>query len=414
MKKVNKFYTIKEIVASESGELPTEIELMKVGTYQNHDLGPFEVTTADLDHFVESYERGIRAKGEYREDNSLPINCRHDKEGEAAGWIKGLAHKGDGVLRATVEWTTLGVDKLKNKLYKYISPEWWFVYPDPETGEEYRNVIVGAGLTNIPYFKKLKPLVASEVTVYTEGDTMKLDEIVAKEVTELTAEEKAFVKENKSLLVGDQVEKFKEITADEPPAGEGEGEGDGKPVDPPADPPAPVDPPTPPAPAPAGEGEGAEGDKKVEITASELNSLKEKAEKFEAAEKELVKRKLTDEVKLMCASETNAGTLLPKHVDQVVELLTAMEGETATKFRAFLKALPEIKAKGGEAGSGEGSGGNTASEKIEALVKEFQASEDGKGKTYRQSLNAVLDKNPELKQQYINEHPTAHVAVAKK
>lgn len=49
-------------------------------------------------------------------------------------------------------------------------------------------------------------------------DELKLEEVVAKEVANLTDAEKTFLKEKESYLTDEQKEKFKEVLVEETPA----------------------------------------------------------------------------------------------------------------------------------------------------------------------------------------------------
>jgi hypothetical protein len=124
------------------------------------------------------------------------------------------------------EWTPAAVEAIKGGEWKYISPEFnprdW-PWEDPE--EEYHfvnNVLTGAALTNIPLFKKLKPITASRIKPekairasaagdgdkHNKGEPMDLKEIRAKQVVDLTEEEKTFLSENKADLTAEELKTF--------------------------------------------------------------------------------------------------------------------------------------------------------------------------------------------------------------
>src|SRR5690606_19362004 len=46
--------------------------------------------------------------------------------------------------------------------FGYVSPEWYETWKEPTTGTVYQDVAIGAALTNRPFFKTLRPLIASE------------------------------------------------------------------------------------------------------------------------------------------------------------------------------------------------------------------------------------------------------------
>ena len=53
-----------------------------------------------------------------------------------------------------------GEKLLKEGSFKYLSPEIYEVYDDPETHDIRKHVLAGAALTNKPYFKELEPVYA--------------------------------------------------------------------------------------------------------------------------------------------------------------------------------------------------------------------------------------------------------------
>ena len=89
---------------------------------------------------------------------------------KAAGWIKRIrveAVNGTAALMGDVEWTPAAVQAIKDGEWRYLSPEFnprGYPWEDPE--QEFTfvdNVLTGAALTNIPLFKKLKPITASRI-----------------------------------------------------------------------------------------------------------------------------------------------------------------------------------------------------------------------------------------------------------
>jgi len=142
------------IELQEEGAVPDTIQLLRVGSWEHPQYGTIEVSGRDLELFVESFENGARKL-------DLAIDQEHQPEKGAAGWINDLYKDGDGLF-AEVEWTSLGKELLKDKRYKYISPELKFDYEDDETGENFQNVLFGAALTNRPFIKEMAPVAMSE------------------------------------------------------------------------------------------------------------------------------------------------------------------------------------------------------------------------------------------------------------
>lgn len=219
--------TLRAITADSKGELPSSIELLQVGIWRTPYHGDFMITPDDLQEYVDNFEAGI---GLVAAGIGAPIDFSHDSHKEAAGWIKKIYVKGD-TLVGDVEWSTAGKEALLGGLFKCFSPEF---YPngrggwcDPEDYDTFiTNVLVGGGLTNIPLFKDLTPVMASASSndnnevkedknvIYIKASSEKeaimptLEEVRAKEVSVLTEEEKTFLAEHKAELTADEQAKF--------------------------------------------------------------------------------------------------------------------------------------------------------------------------------------------------------------
>lgn len=193
--------------ASAFAEAPEDIHVVPVGKWDHPFYGEFEITTEDIQEFVKNFKDGVR--------KDLPITAGHDNgmsggELPAIGWFKELYDRGVKGLYAFVEWTEEGKKLVREGAFKYFSPELYTDYEDPETREKYRNVLVGGALTNKPYFKELEPVAAfSEPTIINQFNLndstfMDINTILAKKADELSAEEKAFLKEHKDDLNDEQ------------------------------------------------------------------------------------------------------------------------------------------------------------------------------------------------------------------
>ncbi|KKL11661.1 hypothetical protein LCGC14_2543560, partial [marine sediment metagenome] len=102
-------------------------------------------------------------------------------------------------------------------------------YEDPETHEKYKDVLAGGALTNRPYFKQLKAVVASKLT-FKQGDMdLKLEDILEKEATDLEDNEVEFLKEHKDELSDEQKETYKDVLEEGAGGGAGDPGGGGDP-----------------------------------------------------------------------------------------------------------------------------------------------------------------------------------------
>lgn len=149
------FFSVNIIdLAEESAGIST-VEVLREGIIRDRGL---KITKKMLNDFVDNFKDNVYG-------TELQVNLGHQREGEAAGWIKDLylATK-DGVasLQAKVEWTSLGLEKLRNKLYKFVSAEFSERFPHHMTGKTMENVFSGLALTNTPALKGQSPISLSE------------------------------------------------------------------------------------------------------------------------------------------------------------------------------------------------------------------------------------------------------------
>ena len=122
---------------------PERIQLLPPGTFSGRDgRGPYR---------VDDPEAVITATREYFGNADIPLDYNHQTEfvsqngkpAPAAGWIKGLESRPDGIW-ARVEWTEPGARAVAAKEFRYVSPV-FFHKPDGRV-----LVIRSAALTNLP------------------------------------------------------------------------------------------------------------------------------------------------------------------------------------------------------------------------------------------------------------------------
>jgi phage I-like protein len=130
--------------------LPEWIRVLPLGTVELSDhREPFLVDEASLKSMAADFRsRGVDLVVDY-EHQSL-----QGERAPAAGWIKALEARGDG-LWARVDWTQQARDYLEKKEYRYFSP---VLRLDPESRKPV--ALMHVGLTNVPAIKHLPPLVA--------------------------------------------------------------------------------------------------------------------------------------------------------------------------------------------------------------------------------------------------------------
>lgn len=393
---------------NEGEDMPKEIQVLPVGKWNHPSYGPIIITKEDIKIFKENFDKGIR--------RDIPITEGHESfdEKPAVGWFVELIDKEDDGLFATVEWTEKGKTLLSDKAYKYFSPEFYSEYEDPETREIHENVLVGGALTNKPYFKELEAVVLSEKVINNKLNfsDMTIEEILAKKVEELSAEEKTFLNENVEKLTDEQKETFKTVIEEEKKEKETEEEKTAreekeKTEKEAADKEA--------AEKEAAEKEAAEKETQEKVDASEFKMnekgevvmtaeqakmLSEKANKgFEASEKleKAEVRSMSD--KIVLSEQNSKGKVLPKDGEKVFNFMFGLDEAQRKTFAEIIENIPAgqlLKEKG----DGTGTEG-TAFAEIESKIKKLM-SED-KAIKYSDALNTVCQENKELAERYNKE-----------
>jgi hypothetical protein len=131
---------------------------MRVGEYQHPLHGRISFTPDRLKRFADSVKNKTRGI-------ALDIDYDHKtdptKGNEAAGWVEDAKVEGDA-LHLLVDWTKSAVDKIKEKAYRYFSPEFQDEWQDA-SGTTHKDVLFGGGITNRPFLKDLLPVNLSEL-----------------------------------------------------------------------------------------------------------------------------------------------------------------------------------------------------------------------------------------------------------
>ena len=165
-------------------ENPTcEIQLFKIGEWKGHPTGGFKITEEIIEKMVENYEAGKRdVVVDYQH---LSLDGGAD-DAKAAGWTKKLINKGKDGLWAVVEWTKKAAEMIKEKEYRYISPEFHLNYPDKETKKKQGATLLAIALTNRPFLEGMAPVALSERALAEIENSASLDEILGDINTWLT------------------------------------------------------------------------------------------------------------------------------------------------------------------------------------------------------------------------------------
>lgn len=365
----------------------SEIEILKTGEWDHPAYGKMVITSEMLDQFIKHFQEEIR-KG-------ICITEGHpvgDEELPAVGWFKELKKEGEDSLKAVVEWTSRGLSLLADKAYKFFSPEFYFTFEDPETRKVLHNVLTGGALTNKPYFKSLEAVVLSEnILISKKNNSMKLQEILAKEAADVTAEEKQFMesmikdldaetikkyslaekkeeedpeeKEMCNKMSDSEKEDFKKMTpeekkkfiadkkaAEKKKASEDAAKAEEEKIA-----------------AEKAANEAAEEEKKkmseaqlgekLTLAEKELIQAKEEIKKFEMKERSMIIDGSIE--KVVCSESNKKGSFLPKSKDAIKEFAETLSTDQCKKFFEILGEAKKAQVFG-ELGSGEDGLGDIA------------------------------------------------------
>lgn len=148
-------------VLLEEGQTCSDVEVLREGVIQDRQ---WKITKSMLKQYVENYKADVYG-------TEVQVNLEHNRGSEAAGWVKDIFVRGKSLV-ATVDWTELGAEKIKKKLFKFVSAELAMEYPHHETGELTQNVFIGLALTNTPALKGQVALQLSEIQEFNQNCDM--------------------------------------------------------------------------------------------------------------------------------------------------------------------------------------------------------------------------------------------------
>jgi len=151
-----KMYAPEFLIKLSEGDLK-EVKIFYPGKFNHVLYGKFDVTEKHLQHAVDNFNKGIAARKAEDGSFELPCNYNHPRQdgpevNKASGWIKRLYLKGKELF-ASIEWTQTALEYIKNKEYRYISPEFNDNWPD-EKGNKHGFTVSGLALTNYPFLKE--------------------------------------------------------------------------------------------------------------------------------------------------------------------------------------------------------------------------------------------------------------------
>lgn len=162
----------------EFGE-PVWLEALPARVYHTPQYGEVPVPVEKLDRMVANFKNNVRGQ-------DIAVNYDHGndraKGNKAAGWFRDFAVKPSSSdpnqmsLYAAVEFTDEAQNEIKSGAWKYFSMEWDDDWMD-NAGQSYKDVVVGAGITNRPIAKHMQALPVN----FSETQWQELDDDTKKE-----------------------------------------------------------------------------------------------------------------------------------------------------------------------------------------------------------------------------------------
>jgi phage I-like protein len=150
----------------DDAEAGSWIQAMPLGTYQHPVHGTIDITPERVAQFAANVNSQARG-------TELDIDYDHKAQRQdAAGWVKQADARPDG-LYLFVQWTNEAISKIKEKAYRYFSPEFVDEWVHPKSGQKFKDVLFGGALTNRPFLKDIAPVNMSEVIAGAEAPKQK-------------------------------------------------------------------------------------------------------------------------------------------------------------------------------------------------------------------------------------------------
>lgn len=336
------------------------IMAMPLGKYKHPDYGMIDITPERVSRFADNVNKNARGI-------ALDIDYDHKEySGEAAGWVKQAEAKPDG-LWLLVDWTQKAYEAIKSKAYRYFSPEFDDAWSDPRTGEKFKDVLFGGGITNRPFLKGIQPLNLSEFYTDRKVALKENGSMDPEQIKELAAK----------LNLGDNVTPEMLFGALMMKLGGGEDK-----VDPPADPTkSDPDPAAEPDPAKKNEENGAPVTQQFSEEIKNSPLVKKLTEALETQSKKFAEMELATNIKKLNEAAEKGGHVLAQPIEAgITKLLSESTSDeyTETLVKTFSDMLsevgPEVGEKGGQHKQLTDNDGSSA-KKFNDAVKAKMASE---------------------------------------
>jgi phage I-like protein len=179
----------------------TWIQALPLGEWAHPVYGKIKITAERIANFVKNFNDKVRGQ-------DLDIDYDHKATTQkAAGWVRQVEDRGLEGLWYFVEWTAEAKKALQDREYRYFSPEFADEWKQPSSGQKFKDVLFGGGLTNRPFIKDILPINLSDfghVKYPTQGDSMnellkKLAELLNVKLSETDDDETGVTKLSEAI-----------------------------------------------------------------------------------------------------------------------------------------------------------------------------------------------------------------------
>lgn len=148
-------------VGSDSNKLSElKIPFFRLGKWQHPQYGTIEGNQGKFDSITKNFKRNVLGRPPY-------IRLGHIKEGAvtfgdspAEAWVYNIVQEGDIIYALAHPTSEEIVDAVRNKRFRFASPEYQENYINKETGANEGPTLTAIGLTNEPFLTRLPDTVA--------------------------------------------------------------------------------------------------------------------------------------------------------------------------------------------------------------------------------------------------------------
>lgn len=132
------------------------IQAMPIGSWYHPIHGKIENTFERSQRFADNVNNNVRGQ-------DISIDYEHKDQQKAAGWVKQARADAQQGLMLLVEWTKNAAQMIRDKEFRYFSPEYVDAWVEPKSKHKFTDVLLGGGLTNRPFLKGILPVNLSEI-----------------------------------------------------------------------------------------------------------------------------------------------------------------------------------------------------------------------------------------------------------